>query len=378
MSRESLFAAFFFAVFVFLLYQLAVFLAPFWASLVWAAILALTFYPLTFRLTAWLRGSRTLASIVLVIAVLAVVVLPSIYVGSLVIDQTTAAYERVQQMARDGELGRVLEQIRSSRPGLLVQRILDPIRDRVALDPAQLIVTATNWLSQEVAGQAAVLARNVLFTLVNFVLMLVALFFFFRDGERMADRIRDLLPMRPEHKRVIFTRLYDTVTAVVQGMVLTAVAQGVLAGLGYRLIADLSFSLVLGFLTGLASFLPLAGPAFVWGGVAIYLASIGETWRALFMALWGALLVSTADNFVKTLVIGGRARLPTFLLLFALLGGLNVYGFLGVFLAPVILAILLAFTDIYRQLYATPGEPVVECARADDQIVDPVPRVGPT
>lgn len=359
MSREHLFAAFFFAVFAFLLYQLALFLAPFFTPLVWAAILALTFYPLTHGLTRLLGGRRSLASTLLVVAVLAVVVFPSIYLGSLIVTQTTAAYERVQQMARDGELGRVVEQLRASRPGLLIQRMADPLRDKVNIDPAALIVTATNWVSQEIAGQAAQLARNILFTLVNFTLTLIALFFFFRDGERIADRIRDLLPMAPEHKDVVFARLYDTLTAVVQGMVLTAVAQGTLAGIGYWLIADMPFALFLGFLTGLASFLPMAGPAFVWAGVAIYLAATGETTRALGMALWGALVVSTADNFVKTLVIGGRARLPTFLLLFALLGGLSVYGFLGVFLAPVILAILLTFTDIYRELYASPETPPI-------------------
>ncbi len=359
MSREHLFAAFFFAVFAFLLYQLALFLAPFFTPLVWAAILALTFYPLTHGLTRVLRGRRSLASTFLVVAVLAVVVFPSIYLGSLIVTQTTAAYERVQQMAHDGELGHVVEQLRASRPGLLVQRILDPIRDKVNIDPAALIVTATNWMSQEIAGQAAQLARNILLTLVNFTLMLIALFFFFRDGERIAARIRDLLPMAPEHKQVVFVRLYDTLTAVVQGMILTAVAQGTLAGIGYWLIADMPFALFLAFLTGLASFLPMAGPAFVWAGVAIYLAATGETTRAVGMVLWGALVVSTADNFVKTLVIGGRARLPTFLLLFALLGGLNVYGFLGVFLAPVILAILLTFTDIYRELYASPETPPI-------------------
>jgi predicted PurR-regulated permease PerM len=358
-SREHLFAAFFFIVFVFLLYQLGLFLAPFFTPLVWAGILALTFYPLTFRLTELLRGRRSLASILLVLGVVAVVVFPAIYLGSLVVTQTTAAYERVQQMAADGELGRLVDQLRASRPGLLVERLIAPIRDKVQLDPAALVVTATNFLSQEIAGQATALARNVLFTLVDFTLMLVALFFFFRDGERMSDRMRELLPMAPAHKQVIFTRLYATLTAVVQGMVLTAVAQGTLAGVGYWLIADLPFALFLAFLTGLASFVPLAGPAIIWGGVAIYLVAVGETGRAIGMALWGGLLVSTADNFIKTLVIGGRARLPTFLLLFALLGGLKVYGFLGVFLAPVILAILLAFTEIYRELYAAaPSDPV--------------------
>jgi predicted PurR-regulated permease PerM len=355
-SRENLFAAFFFAVFVFLLYQLGLFLSPFFVPLVWAVILALTFYPLTDWLTGAFRGRRSLASMLLVLAVIAVVVFPSIYLGSLVVTQTGAAYDRVQQMARDGEITRLVEQLRSSRPGVLVASLTAPIRDKVDVDPASLAVTATNWLSQAVAGQAAALAKNVALTLLNFTLMLVALFFFFRDGERMADRIRELLPMEPAHKRIVFSRLYDTLTAVVQGMVLTAIAQGTLAGIGYWLIADVSFALFLAFLTGLASFLPLAGPALAWGGVTIYLFTIGEVGRAIGMALWGALLVSTIDNVIKTLIIGGRARLPTFLLLFALLGGLNVYGFLGIFLAPVILALLLAFTDIYRELYAVPVE----------------------
>ena len=357
MPREQLFAAFFFAVFLFLIYQLGLFLAPFFTPLVWAAILALTFYPLTFWLTAVLRGRRAVASALLVVTVIAVVVLPSIYLGSLVVTQTSAAYDRVQQMARDGELSRIVEDVRNSPPGLFVQRLTAPLRDKVQVDPASLVVGATNLVSQKIAGQATALAKNLLFTIVDFVLMLVALFFFFRDGERIAARIRELLPMQPAHKQVLFHRLYDTLTAVVQGMVLTAVAQGLLAGIGYWLIADLSFSLFLGFFTGLASFVPLAGPALIWGAVAIYLASIGEIGRAIGMAVWGGTLVSTVDNVIKTLVIGGRARLPTLLLLFALLGGLQVYGFLGVFMAPVILATLLAFTDIYRELYASPPAP---------------------
>jgi len=360
--REQLFAAFFFAVFLFLLYQLGLFLAPFFAPLVWAAILALTFYPLTFWLTAVLRGRRSLASAILVVAVITVVVLPSIYLGSLLVTQTKEAYDRVQEMSQDGELGSIFDQLRTSRPGRFVETLIAPIRDKVQIDPASIVVSATNLFSQKVAGQAGALAKNVLFTVVDFILMLVALFFFFRDGERISGRVRELIPMQTGHKQVIFGRLYDTLTAVVQGMVLTAVAQGVLAGIGYYFIANLSFSLFLAFLTGLASFIPLAGPALIWGGVAIYLAAIGEVGRAIGMAAWGATLVSTVDNVIKTLVIGGRARLPTFLLLFALLGGLQVYGFLGVFLAPVVLATLLAFTDIYRELYAAPSPPAVDAS----------------
>lgn len=359
MSREQLFAAFFFAAFLFLLYQLYLFLSAFLAPLLWAAILALTFYPLTSWLTRVFGGRRTLAAFTLVLVVTVVVVLPSFYLGSLLVRQATAVYRRVQEAVQQGEVVMLVEQIRASRLGGLWERVV-PWFEQFSIDLSDLLLRATNWLSDQIVGQATHLARNVLLTVANFLLMLVALFFFFRDGEAMADRLRELLPMEKAHKDAIFARLYATLTAVVQSMVLTAVTQGVLAGLGYWLIGDLSFSLFLGFVTGLASFLPL-GPALVWGGAALYLVMTGHLGRGIGLALWGALAVSTVDNLIKPLFIGGRAKLPTFLLLIAMLGGLKVYGFLGVFLGPVILAILFTFIDIYREVWhPAPADAVVD------------------
>jgi predicted PurR-regulated permease PerM len=353
-SREQLFAAFFFAVFLFLLYELYLFLSAFFAPLVWAGILALAFYPLTSRLVVLFRGRRSLAALALVLAVIVSVILPAFFLGSLVVTEATGAYVRLQEAVQQGEIGRLTEWIRASRVGGLWVRG-SALFDTFSIDLSDLLLRATNWLSQEIAGQAASLARNVLLTVVNFFLMMVALFFFFRDGETMSSQLKALLPMEPEHKDAVFERLYATVTAVVQSMIVTAATQGFLAGIGYWLIGAVGFSVFLGFVTGLASFLPLAGPAFVWGGTAIYLAMTGHVGRAIGLAVWGTLVVSTADNLIKPLFISGRANLPTFLLLFSILGGLQVYGFLGVFLGPVILAILFAFVDIYREEYRPPA-----------------------
>jgi predicted PurR-regulated permease PerM len=349
-SREQLFAAFFFAVFLFLLYQLYLFLSPFFAPLVWAGILALAFYPLTEWLSRAFGGRRTVVALVLVLGVTIVAIIPSFLLGSLLVREATGAYLRLQEAVQQGEVRGLVEQIRGSRVGGLWMRVA-PLFEELSVDLYDLLLRATNWVSDQIVGQATSLARNVLLSVLNFVLMLVALFFFFRDGEAMAARVRDLLPMERAHKEAIFARLYTTLTAVVQSMVVTAVTQGVLAGLGYWLIGGLEFSVFLGFITGLASFLPLAGPAFVWSGAAIYLAAIGHVGRALGLAAWGIAIVSTADNWIKPLFIGGRAHLPTFLLLMSILGGLQIYGFLGVFLGPVMLATLFAFVDIYREDY---------------------------
>ena len=182
-------------------------------------------------------------------------------------------------------------------------------------------------------------------------MMLVALFFFFRDGDRIAALIRDLIPMAPGQKERILKRVYDTVSAVVQSTILIAVIQGIVAGLGYFLIGRLAMSVLLGFLTAVTSLIPVVGGALIWLPTALYVLVTGEIWRGVALLLWGAIAVGSVDNFVRPMVIGGRVEMPTLLLLFALLGGLQVYGFLGIFVAPVLVAVLLAFVDIYRETY---------------------------
>jgi predicted PurR-regulated permease PerM len=96
----------------------------------------------------------------------------------------------------------------------------------------------------------------------------------------------------------------------------------------------------------------------------------------VFLMLWGLLVISMVDNIIRPLFIGGRARLPTFLLLFTILGGMSVYGFLGIFLAPVILAALLSFVDMYREIYASPGGIVLVEPQAEPPAVPPVGRAA--
>jgi predicted PurR-regulated permease PerM len=359
-SRERLFVAFFFVTLGLLLYELFLFLTPFFRPLAWAAILALTFYPLTAWLVRLFRGSRAIAASVLVVAVLTVAVIPSILLGSLLVSEAAGAYDRVKELVQSGALNRLIDQLRTSRPGVLLDRFVSPVIDSLNLDVSQILLGATSYVSTQIASQTGAIARNVLESLVSGSLMLLALFFFFRDGDRMSAVIRDLLPMDEEHKHEVFSRVYDTLTAVVQSMVVLAVVQGVLGGFGYWAIGALPFSVFLGFLTGIASFLPPFGAAFVWVPASIYLLVTGHLVRGVLLLLWGLLAVSMVDNIIRPLFIGGRARLPTFLLLFTILGGMSVYGFLGVFLGPVFLAALLSFIDIYRELYAAPKVVVLE------------------
>ena len=131
-----------------------------------------------------------------------------------------------------------------------------------------------------------------------------------------------------------------TVRAVVFGIVLTALAQGVLAGLGYW-VAGIPAPALWGVITALISLIPFIGPV-VWIGLSLSLLAHGETQAALGLFMWGALVVSSVDNLIRPLVISGPTRIPLLLVFLGVLGGINAFGLIGLFLGPVLLAVSVA------------------------------------
>jgi len=356
MRREHLFAAFFFAVFLFLIYQLYLCFAPFAAPLVLAAVVVLTFYPLTERVVKAMRGSRTLGALAMLLGVTTLVLVPTVLLLSLLVSEATETYERVHQLIQEG--GQSPLAASESWLAATWRALAERFPILASIDISAMWLQASQRVSHWVATEAAALAENLVVSALNAAMMLVALFFFFRDGDRIATLVRDLIPMEPTQKDRILGRVYDTVTAVVQSTLLIAVIQGFVAGLGYFLIGRLAMSVLLGFLTAVTSLIPVVGSTLIWAPTAVYVMVTGEIWRGVALLLWGAIAVGSVDNFVRPLVIGGRVEMPTLLLLFALLGGLQVYGFLGIFVAPVVVAVLLAFVDIYRETYVN-AEPSV-------------------
>ena len=351
MTRQHLFAAFFFAAFVFLLYQFYQVFSVFLVPLTWAALLALMFYPLNVWVTRQLRGRNSLAAFLFTTLVILVVIIPTVLISILLASQSVALFERARAFVTGGELVALLERLKASTPARLWS-VLTPIVTDWHLDLPGVGLTAANTVSGFLMSQATGILRNLATFVLNFLLTTFALFFFFRDGERIVGAVRRVLPMESEHKDVILQRFYDTVAAVVQGTLVTAAAQGTLAGLGY-LTFGVPFFVFFGCVTGLVSLLP-GGPLIVWGPLVIYLGTTGHMGRAILLTLWSVLVVGTVDNFIRPLLIGGRAEIPTLLLFFGMLGGMQAYGFLGIFLAPALIAVLFAFIAIYEEQYGAP------------------------
>ncbi len=350
MSRQQLFAAFFFAVFLFLLAQLYSLFSAFLVPLIWAVILVLTFYPLFTLLLSLFDGQRTLISLLMTLLVVLLVAVPVFLFSTILTAQALGLYQRLSEAAQSGELQQFLSGWRETMPGRLWQK-WGPQIAAFDIDLPGLALQGANVASQFIAGEATGIAKNLFVFLFDFLIMSFSLFFLFRDGEGLYLTLRDLIPMEPEHKEQVFQRFYETVSAVVQGMVVTAVAQGILAGLGFWVLG-IPFSFFLACAAALASFQPIGGSAVVWLPCVFYLGLLGTWGKALILLVYGILIVSGVDNIIKPLIIGGRTKLPTLFLFFGILGGLQAYGFLGIFLGPVVLATIMAFVHIYKEEYA--------------------------
>jgi predicted PurR-regulated permease PerM len=350
MSRQQLFAAFFFAVFLFLLVQVYALFSVFLVPLIWAVIFVLTFYPLFTLLLSLAQGRRTLISFLMTVFVVLLVAVPVFLFSSVLTSQALGLYQRTLEATQSGELQRFFASWRETFLGQMWQK-WGPRIAAFDIDLPGLALQGANVASQFIAGQATGIARNLLVFLFDFLIMSFSLFFLFRDGEGLYLTLRDLIPMEPEHKDQVFQRFYETVSAVVQGMVATAVAQGALVGLGFWGLG-IPFSLFFAFAAALASLQPIGGAAVVWLPCVFYLGLSGTWGRALILLIYGILIVSGVDNVLKPLIIGGRTKLPTLFLFFGILGGLEAYGFLGIFLGPVVLATIVAFVNIYREEYA--------------------------
>ncbi|MBI3782138.1 MAG: AI-2E family transporter, partial [Deltaproteobacteria bacterium] len=313
------------------------------------ALLAVIFYPFNRALTQLLGGRRGLASTVLTTLVIGLVIVPTITLTVLAANESVTLYQSSNEFVASGGVQRIIAEVQASR----ARHLWDLIAPWVAdwnIDPGTLAVTVANTVSAFLVAQATGIAKNVAGFIGDFFLCTFALFFFFRDGERMVSSFRDLLPMEAVHKDLILERFYEALSAVVQGTLVTAVAQGSLAGLGYWILG-VPLAVFLGCATALISLVPY-GTAVAWGAAALYLYFVGEAVRAVILIVWGTVVVGTVDNLLRPLIIGGRTEIPTLILFFGILGGLQAYGFFGLFLAPAVIATLVAFLRIYQQQYA--------------------------
>jgi len=353
MEQRAIFRWFFFGVFAFLLWQLLLILSLFADAIIWAGSLTLVFVPVYRFLQRKLPARRNTVAAVCTLGVLLLVMLPLLFMFWIVVQQSAQLYPTISNwltvLNAEGSASIV------NRLPVFMQDWWQDTSAYMAQNPylsqfsfEDFMLTNVDAVSLQIANFGAATARNILLAFINILLVLFMMYFCFRDGERFLHWLYGIVPMANVHVEEVALRVYQTINAVISGALLTAGAQGLVAMIGY-LIADLPLAVFFGVLTGLSGMIPLVGAALIWVPLSIFM-FLGDPFWGVFIAGWGC-IVSTMDNFLKPVLIGGQARMPILLVFCAILGGLNVYGVTGVIVGPILVAVLLAFIGIYRDYY---------------------------
>src|SRR5665647_3522744 len=324
------------AIVVFLIAGCFFVLLPFMAAILFAAIICVFTWPFYRRLCSRLGGRDTLAALVMTLLLLIALIVPTAYLGANLANSVGVLFEHsrpalehpqlhVPNWMRDlpligGQINDFWERITSSREDMtnLLQQFYEPAR-KFALQLVQLIGGG----------------------FLQLLLVVFVAFFFYRDGPSLSSGLKKIMhKLAGELGLEMLHLTCNTMKAVMLGIFGTAAAQAIVALLGF-LVAGAPAPILLAVATFFLSILPV-GPPLIWGGAALWLYSQGDTGWAIFLGLYGLLVISSVDNVLKPILISHSAHLPFLLILLGVLGGALAFGFVGIFLGPTLLAVGLA------------------------------------
>ena len=302
----------------------------------WAAIIAYMTWPCY----QWIYrkcGSRATLSATLMISLIILLIgIPLTFGIFMLQHEGRSLYYELQKQVFSGHLN-VPDFIRQLP--FIGKEITRTLHD-INTDPNSIVQTVSIWIQSHLNYGRFVL-NEIGKNIIKLCFAVMSLFFFYRDGQTILNQVSKALEMviGPRIHHYLDT-ISETTRAVVYGVGLTAVAQAVLAGLSY-LVAGVPNPMVLTIVTFLLALIPFGTPL-AYGSVALWLFSQGQTVEAIGVMAWGVCIVSTSDNVIRPLVISGATQIPFLLIMFGVLGGIASFGLVGLFIGPVILAVLLA------------------------------------
>lgn len=321
------------------LYLCWLMLRPFLGVLAWAVVLVIVFYPVHKRLTTRIKR-RGLSAILSCLLVVLIIVLPLIVLSVAVAEELSKAVP-----AMPAQFSQLLN---SQLP--LIGRLTGWLQNRFGVDVMGAQGFAIEQLrnfGQSMLGASLNIMGNIAGGIVKAVFVVFTMYYLFRDSDKIVARLPNALPLKREQSEQIIARAQAVVSASVYGVVTIAGLQGLLGGLAFWILGIPS-PILWAVLMAFVCMIPLAGSFLVWLPLAIYLMATGHWTKAIVLAVWGAVVISTVDNFLRPRLIKNQTKLHELFVFFSVLGGISVFGLLGIVLGPMVLAITLALLQTFH------------------------------
>ncbi len=336
-----------------LLALLVTFISPFGVDLVMAGIIVAAVYPVHRYIFQKISFSRSLSAFVSMILIIIVILLPFTLFGFFVAEQAADAYTVVSD-----SINTIVETSDVSTTSKILDLIpyghkIEGVLKYLPFSTSDLLQTAKDAVgvvSSFLLAKTTNILKHLSLFLVHLMVFLISLFYFLREGDKLVDYIRSLLPMSKKYRQELFTKMYKLSYGIIYGIFGAAIVQGFLVGIGFS-VAGINNAAFWGAIAALFSPVPYIGTAIIWVPAVAALAIGGQYLTAILLLLWCVFIVAAADNVIKPYIIGSSAHLHPLATLLVLLGGTFVFGLKGLLFGPVVLTLALAFLHIYKLEY---------------------------
>lgn len=331
-----------------LMYLLYSILSPFLAALVWAGAICVITRPLYEKLLRLCKGCEITASALLTLAVVLAVILPLVGLIFTLSREAALMYQFLENSKSAGSAGAFSHILQHP----LLLSWLERFRGLagsfgLTMDLDTMLVPTVKKGVEAMLNYSTGIVKDFLGFLFKLVLMVIALFFIYKDGAVFMQRFWLVVAIRDGLRNAIVDTVTRVLGAVMYGIVLTCLTQGALGGVGFW-VAGLPSPIMFGALMAVCAIIPLVGTALIWLPGSIYLLVQGETLSGVLLIVWGVVVVSSIDNIIRPLFISGRAKLHLLVIALGVLGGLLAFGITGVVAGPVVLALVIVFFEASR------------------------------
>ncbi len=316
---------------------------PFLGAILWGIILAVLFMPLNKRILGFLPDRTNSAALLTLLIIIALVIAPALALGVALVHEASGVYERL----RSGEIdfARAFAEAEKALPAWMREQLeaygfadTESIRERLYAGVTSVLEFLISQLFK--IGQGAIS----FFLALGVTLYLT--FFLLRDGDTLAQKIETAIPLHAEQRHSLLAKFIVVIRATINGTGVVAILQGAIGGFIFYML-DIPGALLWGVLMGFLSLIPAIGTGLVWAPVAIYLMVTGSLFDGVILALCGIFIISMVDNVVRPILVGRETRIPDYIVLITTLSGLQLFGFNGIIIGPLLAAAFLAVWHIF-------------------------------
>jgi predicted PurR-regulated permease PerM len=327
------------AAFIYLFYKIVI---PFFVPICWGAILVILFYPLYHRVNNRVKRP-TLASLIMCLLILVLVIGPVTYLFISLVGQASDAVTRINDMYQSGELEKY---VNVDIPWVATLKAkLSAYFDLSKVNLGEIVKDAVGKVSGVIVNQTSWLVGNATRAVIDFLLMIFCIYYFFKEGPSIIDRLRRLMPLSPDQTAATFTKLRDVVYATMYSGVAVALLQGFIGGILFW-IFGIQSPVFWGALMAFLSVLPIVGSAIIYIPAGLILIIGGSAVKGLLLIAIATVTVSQVDHLVRPLLVSGRTSMHPLLLLFSIAGGITLFGLIGIVIGPLIAAIFMTILEI--------------------------------